>query len=68
MSPSNGIVQGVENERRLLRTGTLSCQVSAAFQKLDSEVFQPLLPAVLEQVAADYAAHGRQRTASHRQA
>ena len=74
MSLSSGLARDVESERRLLRTGTLLCQASAAFQKLASEVFRDpraalqRLPAVPEQVAADYAAHGRQRTASHRQA
>ena len=65
---SSGLARDVESERRLLRTGTLLCQASAAFQKLASEVFRQRLPAVPEQVAVDYAAHGRQRTASHRQA
>ena len=72
--PLSGLARDVESERRLLRAGTLLCQANVAFQRLASEGFRDpraalqRLPAVPEQVAVDYAVHGRQRTASHRQA
>ena len=62
-SLSSGLARDVESERRLPRTGTLSCQASAESLRLAYEVFPNLAPA-----PAEAAGHAFPRTVSHRPA
>ena len=62
-SPLSGLARDVESERRLPRTGTLSCQASAESPRLAYEVCPNLAPAL-----AEAAGHAFPRTASHRSA